>query len=84
MPPNVFARKIGKDKSMIHKYIYGSVIPKHDIIIKIFRATFGAVTANDFHGLYSEDWEKEVSSKRAGTASKSSASKGPWQNNNNL
>jgi len=66
MPPNVFAKRIGKNKSMIHKYIHWGVIPTHDIIVKIFKATSGAVTANDFHGLYNnEELGKRVSNKKA-------------------
>lgn len=46
-----FAEKIGKTESLVHKYLYGDVIPKHETIVKIYRVTLGAVTADDFHGL---------------------------------
>ncbi len=51
IPSQVFAKKIGKNKSLVHKYIYEGVIPRHDVMVKIFRVTLGAVTANDFHKL---------------------------------
>jgi hypothetical protein len=66
IPPNVFAKRIGKNKSMIHKYIHWGVIPQHDIIVKIFKATAGAVTANDFHGLYNnEELGKKADTRKA-------------------
>lgn len=47
-PIHVFAQKIGRSRSLVHKYIYEGVIPKRDVMIKIYTTTCGAVTANDF------------------------------------
>jgi hypothetical protein len=63
IPLQVFAKKIGKNKSLVHKYIYEGVIPRHDVIVKIFRVTLGAVTANDFHKLCNDALEKEINAK---------------------
>ena len=46
-----FAKKIGKNRGVVHKYIYESVIPKRDVMVKIYCITQGAVSANDFYGL---------------------------------
>ena len=54
-----FAKIIGKNRSLVHKYIYEDVIPKHDIIVKIYRATFGSVSANDFHRLSDRIFDDE-------------------------
>lgn len=51
MKIHVFAKKIGKSRSLVHKYIYENVIPRHEIIVKIYRETHSAVSANDFHNL---------------------------------
>ncbi len=63
MSPQVFATRIGKNKSLVHKYLYEGVIPRHDVLVKIFRVTLGAVTANDFHKLYHEVLEQEINAK---------------------
>ncbi len=46
-----FAKEIGKNRSLVHKYVYGKAIPKQDAMVKIYQLTQGAVSANDFYGL---------------------------------
>jgi hypothetical protein len=46
--PQVFARKIGIHRGLIHKYIHEDLIPQKKIIRKIYIKTLGAVSANDF------------------------------------
>ncbi|WP_341755313.1 hypothetical protein [Candidatus Tisiphia endosymbiont of Ptychoptera albimana] len=59
MQIHIFAKKIGKNSSQVHKYIHANVMPKHDVIVKIYIATLGAVSANDFHRLSDKLFEKE-------------------------
>lgn len=59
MQVQVFAKKIGKNRSLVHKYIHEDVIPKHEVIVKIYRITCGAVSANDFHRLSDKLFEQE-------------------------
>ena len=54
-----FAKIIDKDGSLIFRYIHYNVIPQHDTIVKIYRVTLGAVTANDFHQLSDKIFEKK-------------------------
>ena len=56
---HMFAKMIGKNRSLVHKYIYEDVIPKHDIMVKIYRITFGLVSANDFHELSDRIFDDE-------------------------
>jgi hypothetical protein len=56
---NVFAKKIGKSRSLVHKYIYEGVIPKHEVMVKIYRETLGSVSANDFHRLSDQIFEQD-------------------------
>ena len=57
----VFAQKISKDRSLVHKYIYEGVIPKHDVMVKIYRVTLGAVSANDFYRLSDKILDEDFS-----------------------
>ena len=59
MTIHIFAKKIGKNRSQVHKYIHEDVVPKHNVIVKIYITTFGAVSANDFHRLSDKLFEKE-------------------------
>ncbi|WP_342271278.1 hypothetical protein [Candidatus Tisiphia endosymbiont of Parasteatoda lunata] len=59
MQIHIFAKRIGKNRSQVHKYIHEDVMPMHDVIIKIYIATLGAVSANDFHRLSDKLFEKE-------------------------
>lgn len=43
-----FADRIGVSRQAIHRYKTGDRIPEQHVISKIYRATSGAVTANDF------------------------------------
>lgn len=58
----MLAKKLGKHKSLVHKYAYGDVIPKFKVMQKLFKVTLGAVTANDFYDLsdqlFKEDQKK--------------------------
>lgn len=60
MPIHVFAKKIGKNRSLVHKYLYEGVIPKHEVMVTIYRATLGAVSANDFHRLSDQLFEQDT------------------------
>ena len=55
----VFAKKIGKSRSLVHKYIYEGVIPKHEVMVKVYRETLGSVSANDFHWLSDQIFEQD-------------------------
>lgn len=46
-----FGNKIGRNPSLIQKYAYEDAIPRREIMMEIFLATDGAVTANDFYHL---------------------------------
>lgn len=48
---NKFAEKIGEKPARVNHYCIGTRIPRHDIMRKIYVATNGAVTPNDFYGL---------------------------------
>lgn len=45
---NEFATRIGEKTSRVNKYCLGQRIPRPDVMRKIFAATGGAVTPNDF------------------------------------
>lgn len=45
-----FAKKIGKDRSLVSKYRRGKAKPSIDVIAKIEAATSRAVTFRDFVG----------------------------------
>ena len=53
-----FAKKIGKDSSLVFRYIHYNVIPKPDTIVAIYRETLGSVTANDFYRLSDKIFEQ--------------------------
>ena len=57
-------KKIGKDKSLVHRYINEGVKPKDDVLKKIFFETLGVVNANDFSGLSYEELEEYIRKKR--------------------
>lgn len=63
IPPQSFAKKLGRDCSVVHKYVYDGVIPRQDIMAKIFRFTLGLVTPNDFYSFSSEALENEIKAK---------------------
>lgn len=48
---NEFAAHIGEKTSRVNKYCLGQRIPRPDVMRKIFDATNGAVTPNDFFDL---------------------------------
>lgn len=43
-----FADKIGVTRQAVHRYKTGERFPERPVLAKIFTATKGAVTANDF------------------------------------
>lgn len=48
-----FARRIGSSQAAVNRYLNHGRIPEAPIMRRIFAATGGAVTANDFYG-----WQK--------------------------
>jgi transcriptional regulator with XRE-family HTH domain len=46
-----FADQIGVERQAVYRYRSGQRFPEKTILHKIFEATNGAVTANDFAGL---------------------------------
>ncbi len=48
MLPSAFADGIGVDKSLVSRWLDGSVIPRRDNMRRIREFTNGEVTANDF------------------------------------
>lgn len=46
-----FARLIGVERQAVGRYKSGERFPEKPILLKIYEATEGAVTANDFAGL---------------------------------
>ena len=46
-----FASKIGVTLQSVYNYCHGHRTPKPEIMRKIFSATNGMVTANDFHDI---------------------------------
>lgn len=61
MDINLFAEKIGESRNLVHKYLYEDVIPRHKVMIKIYRITLGAVTANDFYRLSDQIFKEDLS-----------------------
>ena len=49
-----FAGIIGISRSAVHKYIYEDAIPQRKVMVKIYRVSLGAVSANDFYKLSDE------------------------------
>lgn len=48
---DAFAAGIGTSQAAVNRYRHGRRIPRPAVMARIARATGGAVTANDFHGL---------------------------------
>lgn len=48
---NEFAEKIGENSVCVNRYCLGTRIPRPEVMRKIYVATNGAVTPNDFYGL---------------------------------
>lgn len=46
-----FAREVEESPQNIGRYVNGDRIPEEHVMFKIFEATSGKVTANDFYGL---------------------------------
>lgn len=46
-----FAREIDESPQNVGRYVNGDRIPEPEVMQKIFDATDGIVTANDFYGL---------------------------------
>jgi transcriptional regulator with XRE-family HTH domain len=46
-----FAARIEAPISSVHRYVTGEYMPKRDVMLRIFDATGGEVTANDFYGI---------------------------------
>lgn len=46
--PSAFAARMGVDKSLVSRWLDGSVIPRRDKMKRITELTDGQVTANDF------------------------------------
>jgi hypothetical protein len=59
-----FARQINVSQVHIHKYLYEGAIPKNNIMKRIYVATLGSVTANDFNDLDDELLKKSLEKKR--------------------
>ena len=57
VPMHVFVRMIGAPKSSVYKYLYEDVIPRKDVMLRIYYVTCGAVSANDFYGLSNNIFE---------------------------
>ena len=52
--PADFGGQIGVSYEAVRRYCTGERIPDREVMARIFSATDGAVTANDFFGLESE------------------------------
>lgn len=52
---NTFALIIGAKQCVVSKYCAGQQIPRPDVMLKIFKATNGAVTPNDFYDICGDD-----------------------------
>lgn len=50
-----FAEQIGEKPVVITRYCNGQRIPRAEIMVKIFKATNGAVTPNDFYDICGDD-----------------------------
>lgn len=57
-----FARDIGEKPQTVGRYVAGKRKPEEDVMRKIFNATGGKVTANDFYGLPANPPKIEVGS----------------------
>ncbi|WP_375326240.1 hypothetical protein [Candidatus Tisiphia endosymbiont of Nemotelus uliginosus] len=59
-----FAKKIRKDASLVHKYMYEGVIPRLPVMQKIYLVTSGSVTANDFYQLSDKIFEQALAARK--------------------
>ncbi len=50
-----FAEQIGEKQPIINLYCRRKRIPRPDVMLKIFKATNGAVTPNDFYDICGDD-----------------------------
>lgn len=54
-----FAREIEEKPQNVGRYVKGERIPEEDAMRKIYSATNGMVTANDFYGLSKPNGKKQ-------------------------
>ncbi|MCC8483905.1 MAG: helix-turn-helix transcriptional regulator [Rickettsia endosymbiont of Labidopullus appendiculatus] len=54
------ARLFQVSPAHIYKYIYGKTIPRPKVMERIFLATYGVVTPNDFYEINTELLEKKL------------------------
>lgn len=59
-----FAKKIDKNPSLVHKYLFEGVVPKANAMRDIFLTTCGAVTANDFYDLSDQMFKTELARRK--------------------
>ncbi|WP_375319187.1 hypothetical protein [Candidatus Tisiphia endosymbiont of Oplodontha viridula] len=59
-----FAKMIGKNQSLVHKYVYEETIPGSKAMLKIYTVTKGAVDANIFFKLSDQIFEEELKNKK--------------------
>ncbi len=64
MSPQVFAEEIDEDVKLIDSFIRKDIIPKPDVMIKIYQKTLGSVTPNDFYGLSEELFQKKINTEK--------------------
>ncbi|WP_197062050.1 helix-turn-helix domain-containing protein [Rickettsia hoogstraalii] len=57
--PSEMAVRIGVSQSHIHKYLHEKAIPRLAIMHRIYLATSGLVTPNDFYDFISDSAAKE-------------------------
>ncbi|WP_341790143.1 helix-turn-helix transcriptional regulator [Rickettsia endosymbiont of Polydrusus tereticollis] len=58
--PSKMAESIGVSQSYIHKYLHEKTIPRVAIMKRIYIATSGLVTPNDFYDFVSENSTGEL------------------------
>jgi hypothetical protein len=49
--PEAFAPQLGTTGQTIRRWLSGECVPRREMMVRIFEATGGAVTADDFFGL---------------------------------
>jgi hypothetical protein len=49
--PEAFAPEVGTTGQSIRRYLAGQSVPRREMMMRIFEATGGSVTADDFFGL---------------------------------
>lgn len=62
-----FALTIGAKQSVVSKYCAGQQIPRPDVMLKIYKATGGLVTPNDFYGIGDSDANAAADDELKGT-----------------